>query len=257
MSIQKRLYDLEQTPPVGTWDRIAAALDESHLSNEFPSKLYNAEALPPAAAWDKIASAIAPAATKVVPMRRGFTPILRYAAAAILIGLVALGVFNLTSNDSSSGVAETQNNPSISTKESTPEVAIVTPDAPAEVRQTTPDNSSNAIASTQGVNTTKARKARNYSSSSRIETAPVYASYESGSAIADRYVMLMTPNGIVRMSKKLGDMVCCVAGAEQDDDCKDQLKKLQEKMATSSMTHSTGNFMDILSLVSSLSDNDL
>jgi hypothetical protein len=67
--------------------------------------------------------------------------------------------------------------------------------------------------------------------------------------------MLMTPNGIVRVSKKLGDIVCCVTGEAEDEDCKDQLKKWQQKMATT--TVAPGNFMDILTLVSSLNDNDL
>ncbi len=91
-----------------------------------------------------------------------------------------------------------------------------------------------------------------------FDTDPVYAYNElSPTNIADRYVMLMTPNGIVRMSKKLGNLVCCVSGQEQDEDCKDQLKKWQEKIACSPVAPSPGNFMDILSLVSSLNNNEL
>ena len=75
--------------------------------------------------------------------------------------------------------------------------------------------------------------------------------------LTDRYIMLMTPDGnIIRMSKKWSDLVCCVSGEEQDADCKDQLKKWQEKMAASSLAPSPGNFMDILSLVNSLDENN-
>ncbi len=42
------------------------------------------------------------------------------------------------------------------------------------------------------------------------------------------------------MSKKLGNIVCCVAGEEQDDECKDQLKKWQEKIAASPVAPRTG-----------------
>ena len=69
--------------------------------------------------------------------------------------------------------------------------------------------------------------------------------------------MLMTPDGnIIRMSKKLCDLVCCVSGQEQDEGCKSQLKIWQEKMASSSVAPSPGNFMDILNLVSTLQDNN-
>ena len=43
----------------------------------------------------------------------------------------------------------------------------------------------------------------------------------------------MTPDGnIIRMSKKWSGLVCCVSGEEQDEDCKNQIKKWQKKIAT-------------------------
>ena len=61
----------------------------------------------------------------------------------------------------------------------------------------------------------------------------------------------MTPDGgIVRMSKKWGDLVCCVSGQDSDENCKDQIKKWQEKLACAPVAN--GNFMDILSLVNTL-----
>ena len=87
-------------------------------------------------------------------------------------------------------------------------------------------------------------------------TQSIYAYEEHVPNLAESYIMLMTPDGnIIRMSKKWSDLVCCVSGEEQDDDCKDQLKKWQQKIATSSLAPSPGNFMDIFSLVSSLNED--
>jgi hypothetical protein len=93
---------------------------------------------------------------------------------------------------------------------------------------------------------------------SAIANHAVYAYEDYVPDLADRYVMLMTPEGsIIRMSKKLGDLICCVSGEEQGDGCKDQLKKWQEQMAMSSLAPSPANFLDILSLVNSLDDTEL
>jgi hypothetical protein len=57
------------------------------------------------------------------------------------------------------------------------------------------------------------------------------------------------------MSKKLTDMVCCVSGEDENDECKDQMKKWREKIICSPTCHSAGSFMDILGLVAALQDN--
>jgi hypothetical protein len=66
----------------------------------------------------------------------------------------------------------------------------------------------------------------------------------------------MTPDGnIIRMSKKLKELICCVSGEEQDKDCIDQMKKWRERLANPSASHSSSNFMDILHLVNSMQEN--
>jgi hypothetical protein len=73
---------------------------------------------------------------------------------------------------------------------------------------------------------------------------------------ATRYIVLMTPDGnFIRMSKKWSDLLCCVAGEEEDAGCTDQLKKWREKLASSSQTASPGNFGDIMDLVKSLQND--
>jgi hypothetical protein len=262
-SLQNKLYNYAESPPKKTWEKIAAALDESNLADEFPSKLYNAEAVPPASAWDKIASSLDAEHPVVIPMPRKSFPLFRYAAAAAIIGIITFGIIKWTGTNNS----QIDTKKLAGTKDSTPgNKETVLPNENNIVKNNTSkenissEESNAKIANTNQVKTTHIKKARNsYSVSENIDaTQPIYAYNEYGPNLADRYIMLMTPNGnIIRMSKKWGDLVCCVSGEEQDNDCKDQLKKWQEKIAASPVAPSPGNFMDILSLVSSLSDTDL
>ena len=257
-SLQNKLYNYEQIPPENTWEKIAAALDESNLSDEFPSKLYNAETTPPESAWDKIVSSLESEHPVVIPMPRKSFPLFRYAAAAAVIGIIAFGIIKWMGNNNS----QLNTKELVVTKDSTPgnketvlsneNNNIIYDNSPKENLSTEETNTN--IANTDQVKNTRIKKARNkYAIPDNIDASqPIYAYNEHTPNLADRYVMLMTPNGnIIRMSKKWGDLVCCVSGEEQDDDCKDQLKKWQEKLAASSGT-SSGSFMDILSMVSSL-----
>jgi hypothetical protein len=74
--------------------------------------------------------------------------------------------------------------------------------------------------------------------------------------LSSRYITLMSPEGnIIRISKKLTDMACCVSGEDENNECKDQMKKWREKIICSPTCHSSGSFMDILGLVDALQDN--
>jgi hypothetical protein len=263
-SLQNKMYNYGQTPPEKVWDKIAAALDESHIADEFPSKLYNSESIPPATVWEKIVQSLEAEHLVAVPMLRRRFPLLRYAAAAIIIGIGIFGVIKWTgknNNSSGNGDITISKNPDTAGKK---ENAVTDENKTAgnnkDKEYIIPEDDKNSIVKTEQVKTIPEKKVKkNYSvQDTDYDTEPIYAYNElSPARIADRYIMLMTPNGIVRMSKKLGDLVCCVSGQEQDEDCKDQLKKWQEKIACSPVAPSPGNFMDILSLVSSLNDNDL
>jgi hypothetical protein len=260
-SIKNKLYNYEQAPPARAWDRIAAALDESHLSDEFPAVLYHAEVSPPSSSWNKIAAALEPEAAVVQMPAKRSSSFLRYAIAACVISIVALGIMTLTGN---LGTKTNPPNDEIVTTTGTDNNPVTEPrqvpnqnNLPArEIGAIEKEQEAPVIAQVddQPKNITSKKNRNTYSNKGTTSSMePVYAYNEH--IPADNYVMLMTPNGIVRMSKKLGDIVCCVAGEVEDEDCKDQLKKWQQKMATSSAA--PGNFMDILSLVSSLNDNDL
>lgn len=255
-SLQDKMYNYEQTPPPKVWEKIAAALDESNLSDEFPSKLYNAEVTPPATAWDKIKTSLEPAPETA---KRRVIPFFRYAAAAILIGIIAFSIIKLTTGNNGDSV----NEGIVSTKDTTREKQehnVVDNNLPVNNQPKKEDTDTNTeITSSEPVQEVRTQRARtNYAVRNTTDDMnAIYAFNEHTPNLSDRYIMLMTPNGnIIRMSKKWGDLVCCVSGEERDKDCQDQIKRLQEKLATSPAT-SPGNFMDILSLVSSLSKEEL
>jgi hypothetical protein len=252
-----KLYNTEVAPPVVVWDKIAVTLDESHITDQFPSKLYNAEVAPPAGVWNKIASSLEPEQATAIPMRSKSFSFFRYAAAAVVIGLVAFGVIkwaNSNNSNSNGGIAGTKSSTPGNKKKSGSPIET----NPAEINNVASGDNTDEVAATRQVKTTSAKRTKNnYSITDNIDAAqPIYAYNEHTPNLADRYIMLMTPDGgIIRMSKKWGNLVCCVSGQEQDADCKDQLKKWQEKIACSPVASS--NFMDILSLASTLNETEL
>ena len=296
-SLQDKMYNQEIPPPANSWEKIAASLDESEIKNEFPSKLYNLEIYPPANTWGKITTAlegqnefptklynleIAPPAgawqkidsslhtvTETSAPVKKLVPFFRYAVAAIFIGAVAYGIIKMTINttdkENTTAASKIFKDSSVSDKN------IV-----ADSKQTqavgTNTNKEDALEKSKTLiakldrplkRVTRVITSSVVSSSIDEETIDlnlsqsIYAYGDHVPDIADRYVMLMTPDGnIIRMSKKWSDLLCCVSGEDQDAGCKDQLKKWQEKMATSSLAPSPGNFMDILGLVNSLDENN-
>jgi hypothetical protein len=262
-SLQNKLTNYEVVPPANVWDKVAAALDQSELDKEFPSKLYNAAITPPAMAWENIQEALGSQKeeARVVPLLKRKPAFIRYAVAAIFIAVAAFGVVRLTSGGSSdTGIAEVNGTDTVNKAPSTTGENI----APSEQEPSpTPDKRDMLIAQAEPASKKETRKSNvpriasalyTYNDSENDQYVnPLYDYTEPTPNIVDRYIMLMTPEGnIIRMSKKLGNLVCCVSGEEQDDDCKTQLKKWQEKLATSPADASSGNFLDILTLVNSL-----
>jgi hypothetical protein len=264
-SLKHKMTNYEVVPPAQVWDNIAASLDESESGQSFPTRLHDMQVNPPAAAWINIENELTGAEAPVISIKKRSNPFVRYAAAAIVIGILAVAVFRYSGRTS----ADSEINPAkIATAK--PKESGVVPAIPAE--RTTPpasiddagsDNKEAIAQVEQPTQNTlhhsyhRASAVTNYSSSDASDYAgnPLYAYADyTMPDVADRYIMLMTPQGtIIRMSKKLGNLVCCVSGEEQDPDCKSQLKKWQEKLATSPAA--PGNFLDIVNMVNSLDDN--
>lgn len=277
-----KLYAAEVTPPAGLWDKISDTLDNEVYHNladklqqaavvpaghnweaiaeqlsadpyqEIGKKLYNTAVTPPVAAWQAIAAQLPVAETPVIPVapKKGIIiPFLRYAAAAVLIGLTVFGAFKVFG-------PQTKNN-------NTPELANNQPVntiTPGTVNPVIPDSQvteTDIAVAADNNNSGTAKKNSAYRHAVTGNNNRIYASNSSENT-SDRYVAFMTLDGnIVRMSKKMEDMICCVTGAEVTEDCKTQLQKWQEKIADAPIALAPGNFMDIFSLVNTLNEGEL
>ncbi|MET0466879.1 MAG: hypothetical protein ABW007_27205 [Chitinophagaceae bacterium] len=268
-NLRDKLNNYEVTPPANAWNRIADALDEAHQGDQFPARLHAMELAPPPAAWDKIAASLGQDDQQageaiVINQPSRFKQYIRYAAAAVVIGAVAFGILRWTGSS-----ADDPTGPSVAVKAAAP--ATTSPAQTAGTSNTTvfPTNIVDEEAKTVTGEKLIARLDRPSKNTRRVNADVQTAVYNAAASksrslytysdhlpsMADRYIMLMTPDGnFIRMSKKWGNLVCCVSGEDPDADCKDQLKKWQEKMATSSLTTSAGNFIDILQLVNSLDE---
>ncbi|HEX6193581.1 MAG TPA: anti-sigma factor domain-containing protein [Chitinophagaceae bacterium] len=288
-----RLYNSTEVPPPTAWTTISAALDELNLRHTYPETLYNLETVPPVGAWEKIKSTLdEESAPAITPVKRRVIPFARYAAAAALLAIVAFGAVRIMSRNASEqdGIATgKQSATSIPTPGKSNDVNTntdVTASAPSNItdeearNDAALENSKRTYASLDTRDKQKMKKvseeffqtpadpvlvSANFNPVHTYEelectdvNAPVFANNNSAIEIAGRYTMLMTPDGhFIRVSKKLGSLVCCVSGEEQDDDCIDQLKKWRKKIANSPVAPSPGNFMDILDLLNTLKDSSL
>ena len=274
------LRNIEMAPPAFVWQKIAAVLDEPQLINDYSSKLTGIEVTPPADIWNKIATALNEKQVPVVRKQKRFFSFIKYAAAAAIMGFLTWGGIQLF-NNKTSDTSVAKQEPSL-LKESTVTAASVegsanmhenlaVTDVEAAIEEARNDAALEASKKTFA-------KLDFATTRSKIKNAAdfffVADDYEPTGTrgftmdpqdylpepppvdIANRYIMLITPDGkIIRMSKKFGDLVCCVSGEEQDKDCIDQMQKWREKIANPSKTHSPGNFMDIISLLKSLQEN--
>lgn len=279
-----RLYNSIVIPPPHTWNKISSNLDESLLVNKYAAKLADIEIAPPAASWNKIKTLLDTGNEVVKPVRNIFSPLIKYAAAAAIISFLAWGGIKLFKTNSGSSVvlnektgngvnneiAPTTINEKVTDENAdTPEIALIK----EEIRNDAALEASKKTFAKLDVAATrsKIKKAADFffvsddydyipsgtprgfdiNATTLLPDPPLNNNNKS-----NRYMMLMTPDGnIIRMSKKFRDIVCCISGEEVDKDCIDQLKKWREKIATPSSIHSSGNFMEILSLLDAMQEN--
>lgn len=265
-SLRNKMHHYEVPPPAGVWDRVAAALDEAEQGSNFVAALQQMEVSPPSTSWSNIEGALEAEETTIPavrPVYRRLPQIVRYAAAAVVLLLATYGVIRLGSDAEEAGPVIISSAPaapadSHSTRTATPGDAAAANPAPAmEVpAQATPVNQESSAHFARNARSNPATGAETISASQLTRATAIYTYNDHVPKIADRYITLLTPDGsFIRMAKKWGNLLCCVAGEEQDADCKNQLKAWQDKLAESSILAAPGNFMDIVTLVNSLNDD--
>lgn len=270
----KKMQTLAVQPNATSWQFIALALDEEKFKNDYQQKLSGLAVTPPSSVWDKIATGLSLDTTVTHNRKNKISVLLRYAAAACVLALLAWGAyFFLNKNTKNEIPIAKQTDTTVEKKLPVPnyDIAKVLQNEnvgiegiTASVQEARNDAALEASKKTYAVLDKKIKdpKIKNaadfFFMPERDEpgvrglgdwTPPQQTNNP------DRYFTLITPEGhIIRISKKLGDMVGCVAGAEQDIECLEQLKKWRAKLANPKLPSSSANFMEILNLAKSLED---
>lgn len=264
------LQNMEVSPPAKSWQHISLALDESIFIEDYSAKLTDLSIPAPVSTWDKIKDQLDAEMQNAAREPRRIAPFLRYAVAASVIGLLTWGAFQLFNNKN----GETPIAKEIPVKENpesvrTNQTDLITNGSIAVDNITASLEEARNDAALEASKNTYAKLDVTLAKSKIKNVADFYFVPEidepgikglgnwqpptQKNDLSDRYFFLMTPEGnIIRISKKLSDIVGCVAGAEQDKECLDQLKKWQQKMANPKSIHSSGNLLEILNLANSL-----
>lgn len=249
--LSDKIQQFEVTPPANAWSKIAAALDEQAQTQELSSKLYHTTVTPPAAVWAAIQSSLEEELEeKVVPMRRKAPAFLKYAAAIIILATVGFGIMRFTNGNPDNNIANAGpavNNDSI----------IPGPESPSDELAAAPQEDSFANEPSASLLASVDKPAKHVVRNAlKVDYVnPDEEDDYANSSLADRYIMMMTPDGnFIRVSKKLSELVCCVTGEEDNEQCNNQIKKWQQKIASAPIAPSPDNFMDILSLVNTLDE---
>lgn len=250
-------------PAAENWNRILSALEEISIGQQLAAT----EVLPPAGTWNKIAQELNDTASSPV---KKITPWWRYAAAAAILITAGLGIFRLTQ---SAGKSEEMALHTDTTRSADPfkedqrretleEIVAVAPETDDEARN---DAALEASKKTYARLEYPAKKIAREVSGFYFNAYPADAAsrglYEPEQAVVEtpkteRYITLMTPEGnIIRVSKKLGGLVCCISGEAEDPACTDQLKKWREKIVASPLGHSADSFLELLQLVNAAEEN--
>jgi hypothetical protein len=256
-NLQNKLSDFQSEPPKGVWENIVAALDEPS-SEILSEKLYNFQQTPAPKAWDSIAKALdATPETPVIPIPKKGRSIWTYVAAAAIMGAVALTslfVLNKTSSDTVSPVAGTE------PVQQVPTLPVPSNDTvqrgPVVLDQPSITLSSPQKEERKNMTANPVKKQRSLISSALagisrpqmprdIRRQPVNFTRPK-----DRYMIYNDGSGSrVRLPQKLFEVFSC---AQEDIRCQEQIKTLQQRIATKAIS---SDFTGIMELLTDLQKN--
>jgi hypothetical protein len=214
--VKYKLENFEAQPSARVWDAIAAQLDEDHP--QLREKLFAYSSEPPAATWNNISKKLdAPA--PVLPLQKNRTGIFKYSMLAAAVILTVIVTTVLINNKRTDDIALDPDPPVNSTG--------IPKDSNINIIATRPDTNKSAIPEDQ------------------VATVPDQPEKNA------RYLTVAHEDGTkVRLSKKVYPVINCAqqTASAITAKCKESIKALQEKMATSVSAASTdfGGLMDML-----------
>jgi len=104
-TVPAKLYNLTETPPPDLWSRIDERLVDDDFNKKLAEKLAAIEETPPVGNWRRIAANLK-TEIPVVSIGKSYSRTVRYAAAAVVIGLIAWGGVTLFNNTKKTTIAE-------------------------------------------------------------------------------------------------------------------------------------------------------
>lgn len=111
--LQKKLYEMEVTPPAAVWENLAASLDEINADNAVARKLSTTKIAPPAEAWKAIETLLRKENKKPAPKKIITFNFRRMAAAALLAGIAISGWLLVRNGSEKDSVVSEATNPPI------------------------------------------------------------------------------------------------------------------------------------------------
>lgn len=105
--LSHKLNQWEASPPPGAWEHITREMSEWNAERRLAQKLNNWDATPPVTSWSAIAEKISPvsspgsSSTGAIPVRTLTPYLIRYGAAAAVIGLIVWVIWSMPVKETS------------------------------------------------------------------------------------------------------------------------------------------------------------
>ncbi|HVG13935.1 MAG TPA: hypothetical protein VM935_03205 [Chitinophagaceae bacterium] len=252
--VRDRLFNLEAPPSSGLWDMIAHRLD-SDVEYTLAERMIQYEVTPPNPVWDRISEQLNHQDVKVIPIRSK-TSYLKYASiAALLIGCVIVTVLYISKQQTAGQLAATGKGGAVQSTEVKPIAALTSPNNKNEIVQE--KASAYVISASQARESYAIRlqplPSRKHTSSIRNKLSPKLPRNKPlvSPELLERYIVFSKTTGeAVRLSKKLFGLFAC---SERDIACQQNIKSVQQKMASGTMMAST-DFTGVLEALQTMNN---
>lgn len=245
--LQNRLYNFHAQPSKKAWDKIISELDSEPEKN-LSDKLINFQSVPPSYVWDNIASSLTEA--PVVSFQKRFSKPARFGAVAASLLAIAM-IANLFINKRSA--ADSMALPAVE-QTSIPAPLVLKRDTNALATNNNITADSQESVPNHKRKNSKKMPLQAYTSASDREDLTdrvLENNYPMESGYLDRYMVFSKASGeAFRLSKKLFDLFAC---SDDDEDCKQKIQAIQEKMADPSVTV-TSDFSGVLAMLQNMNN---
>jgi hypothetical protein len=232
--LQDKLQQFEAMPPKDLWLAIEERLEV--IDNNLQERLSTFEATPPSGAWSQIEAGLSTASTQKKATILN-TSWFRYAAAAVVLGIIALTVFTLAFDQPKNTIAQQPVSPDLTNSTTaTPSITKANNTPTSEPIHSNTGNTANTVNST-------------------LKTTSL--SNTLASTTTKRYKVVAKEDGkLVRLSQKaLAVFDCAIKStANTSERCKENIQNMQEKMATSIISP-TADFAGLIDMIKTLEEN--